>query len=194
MKTAVFIERDAILNHVRVGPKHQITPASLEEFKIVAEAVAPITQLKAAGFTLIATTNQPGVSRGTLPRRELDRMHDQLRRAFPLDDLMICPHDETDRCPCRKPKPGLLIEAAFKWHLDLDHSYVISDKWQDAEAARTAGCISLLVKSPWVGPVHHDFVLPDLTSVVAKILSLNAAPAAGAAGNKPHRAPVPAAR
>ncbi|HAM71774.1 MAG TPA: HAD family hydrolase [Verrucomicrobiales bacterium] len=172
MKTAVFIERDAILNHVRVGPKHQISPTSLEEFKVVAENVEPLRQLKEAGFALIATTNQPGVSRGTLSRRELDRMHDILRRTFPLDDLMLCSHDEHDRCPCRKPKPGLLIEAAFKWHLDLDHSYVISDKWQDAEAARTAGCISLLVKSPWVGPVHHDFVLPDVASVVAKILQL----------------------
>ena len=67
---------------------------------------------------------------------------------------------------------GLLIEAGFKWHLNLDHSYVISDKWQDAEAARTAGCTSLLINSPWIGDVHHDFILPDLTAVVDKILRL----------------------
>lgn len=176
MKTAVFIERDAILNEVRIGPKHQISPSSLEEFKVNTSAIEPLRALKAAGFILIATTNQPGVSRGTLSRRELDRMHDQLKRAFPLDDLMVCPHDEHDRCPCRKPKPGLLIEAAFKWHLDLDHSFVISDKWQDAEAARTAGCVSLLIKSPWIGPVHHDFILSDLSSVVAKTLQLNNVP------------------
>ena len=114
MKTAVFIERDAILNEVRVGPKHQITPSSLEEFKVIPEAVEPLRQLRSAGLVLIVTTNQPGVSRGTLPRRELDRMHDILRRVFPLDDLLICTHDENDRCPCRKPKPGLLIEALAK--------------------------------------------------------------------------------
>ena len=99
-------------------------------------------------------------------------MHDLLRRSFPLDDIMLCPHDEADHCPCRKPRPGLLIEAGFKWHLNLDHSYVISDKWQDAEAARTAGCTSLLINSPWIGDVHHDFILPDLTAVVDKILRL----------------------
>ena len=148
----------------------------MEEFKIIPEAVEPLHRLKKAGFILIASTNQPGVSRGTLSRRELDRMHDVLFRTFPLDDLMLCPHDEHDRCPCRKPKPGLLIEAAFKWHLDLDHSFVVSDKWQDAEAARTAGCTSLLVKSPWVGPVHHDFVLLDLEAVVSKILLLSGSP------------------
>jgi D-glycero-D-manno-heptose 1,7-bisphosphate phosphatase len=172
MKRAVFIERDGILNEVRTGPKQQITPLSLEEFKIIPETAVFLKKLKAVGFVLIATTNQPGLSRGYQSRRELDRMHDMLRRGFPLDDIMLCPHDEADHCPCRKPRPGLLIEAAFKWHLSLDHSFVISDKWQDAEAARTAGCTSLLVQSPWIGQVHHDFVLPDLRSIVDKILRL----------------------
>jgi D-glycero-D-manno-heptose 1,7-bisphosphate phosphatase len=136
-------------------------------------AAAPLlAKLKMAGLLLIATTNQPGLSRGYQNRRELDRMHDLLRKTFALDDILVCPHDETDRCPCRKPKPGLLVEAAFKWHLDLDRSFVISDKWQDAEAARTAGCTSLLIDSPWLGKVHRDFVLPDLAAVVEKILRL----------------------
>jgi D-glycero-D-manno-heptose 1,7-bisphosphate phosphatase len=172
MKRAVFIERDAILNEVRSGPKQQVSPLTLEEFKIVENARECLDKLKAVGFVLVATTNQPGLSRGYQSRRELDRMHDVLRRAFPLDDIMVCPHDETDHCPCRKPRPGLLIEAAFKWHLNLDHSFVISDKWQDAEAARTAGCTSLLLNSPWVGQVHHDFVLNDLAAITEKILRL----------------------
>lgn len=176
MKRAVFIERDAVLNQVKVGQQHQITPLTLEEFKVHEESAEPLTRLKGAGFLLIATTNQPGLSRGYQSRRELDRMHDILRRKFPLDDIMLCPHDETDHCPCRKPKPGLLIESAFKWHLDLDHSFVISDKWQDAEAARTAGCTSLLIKSPWVGKGHHDFILADLTAIVEKILRLQQHP------------------
>ncbi len=71
-----------------------------------------------------------------------------------------------------KPRAGLLVEAAFKWHVDLDHSFVVSDKWQDSEAARTAGCTSLLVASPWNGQAHHDFVLPDLDAIVDKIHQL----------------------
>jgi len=172
MKRAVFIERDSVLNQVRTGPKQQIVPIGLEDFKVIPEAAEPLKKLKAVGFILIATTNQPGLSRGYQSRRELDRMHEILRRSFPLDDIMLCPHDEADQCPCRKPRPGLLIEAAFKWHLNLDHSFVVSDKWQDAEAARSAGCTSLLINSPWIGQVHRDFVLPDLTSVVDKILRL----------------------
>jgi D-glycero-D-manno-heptose 1,7-bisphosphate phosphatase len=172
MKRAVFIERDAILNEVRIGPKHQISPLTMEEFKMIDAAAPALHKLKAAGFILIATTNQPGLSRGYQSRRDLDRMHEVLRRSFPLDDIMVCPHDESDHCPCRKPRPGLLIEAAFKWHLNLDQSYVISDKWQDSEAARTAGCTSLLVQSPYNGKAHHDFVLPSLDAIVAKILQL----------------------
>jgi D-glycero-D-manno-heptose 1,7-bisphosphate phosphatase len=172
MKRAVFIERDGILNEAKAGPRHQITPLVLEEYRVNTKVKGLIRALKSNGFVLIVTTNQPGLSRGYQSRRELDRMHELLRRTFPLDDILICPHDEADQCPCRKPRPGLFIEAAFKWHLNLDHSFVISDKWQDAEAARTAGCTSLLLQSPWIGQGHHDFVLPDLKSIVQKIIQL----------------------
>jgi D-glycero-D-manno-heptose 1,7-bisphosphate phosphatase len=174
MKQGIFFERDGILNRVRVERQHQVSPLTMEDFR-VNEAIAPLlAKLKAEGFRLIATTNQPGLSRGYQSRRELDRMHELLRRTLPLDDILVCPHDETDRCPCRKPNPGLIVEAGFKWHLDLDRSFVVSDKWQDAEAARVAGCTSLLLEGPWVGDVHHDFVLPSLEAIVAKILRLRA--------------------
>jgi D-glycero-D-manno-heptose 1,7-bisphosphate phosphatase len=172
MKLGVFIERDGILNQARVDRQHQVTPLTLAEFQINEEAASLLRKLKAAGMVVIATTNQPGLSRGYLSRRELDRMHDLLRRKLPLDDLLLCPHDEADRCPCRKPKPGLLNEAKFKWHLNMDRSFVISDKWQDAEAARACGATSLLIESPWGGGVHHDFVLPNLAAIVEKILQL----------------------
>lgn len=173
MKAAVFLERDGILNHALVEKGIQVTPGSVGEFKVNPEARPALEELKEQGFLLIATTNQPGLSRGTMNRRELDLMHLILRRNMPLDDLMLCPHDESDRCPCRKPKPGLLAEAAFKYHIDLDRSFVISDKWQDAEAARVAGCTSILISSPWIGRVHHDFVVQDLSAAVQKIAQLD---------------------
>jgi D-glycero-D-manno-heptose 1,7-bisphosphate phosphatase len=102
-------------------------------------------------------------------------MHDLLKRVFPIDDILLCPHDESDHCPCRKPAPGMFTEAAFKWHLDLEHSFVISDKWQDARAARAVGCTSMLLESPWIGPGHHDFVLGSLPAIANKILHLHQA-------------------
>lgn len=174
MKTAIFIERDGILNLSSTERHHQVGPRTLDQFHVNEHALPLLKNLKTAGFILIATTNQPGLSHGTVSRRELDRMHDLLRRCLPLDDIFVCPHDETDGCPCRKPQPGLLTEAAFKWHVDLEHSFVISDKWQDAKAARAVGCTSMLLKSPWIGSGPHDFVLASLSAIAEKILRLQA--------------------
>ncbi|HZQ47239.1 MAG TPA: HAD-IIIA family hydrolase [Verrucomicrobiae bacterium] len=174
MKNGIFIERDGILNLAIVNGQNQASPLTLEQFQINELAIPLLEELKTAGFVLIATTNQPGLSRGTLARRELDRMHAHLLKRFPLDDILVCPHDESDECPCRKPEPGLFTEASFKWQLDLERSFVISDKWQDARAARAVGCTSLLLQSPWIGPGHHDFVLASLGAIVAKIMRLQA--------------------
>jgi len=172
MKPAVFIERDGILNRVRVERQQQISPLTLDQFHLNLEVAPLLNELKAAGLVVIVTTNQPGLSRGIQSRRDLDRMHQMIHQAFPINDLLVCPHEDADRCPCRKPKPGLLTEAAFKWGIDLNRSFVVSDKWQDAEAARRAGATSMLVSSPWLGDVHHDFVLPDLPSLIEKLLQL----------------------
>jgi D-glycero-D-manno-heptose 1,7-bisphosphate phosphatase len=180
MKAAVFVERDGILNRDRVEANQPVPPLSLEQLEPKAEAIEPLQHLKAAGFLLIATTNQPALSRGDLSRREIDRMHDVLRRIFTLDDILVCPHDASDFCPCRKPKPGLLTEAAFKWHLNLQQCFVISNKWQDAEAALNAGCTSLLISSPWIGNGHRDIVLPTLAAAVNKITRLQSGAAAAA--------------
>jgi D-glycero-D-manno-heptose 1,7-bisphosphate phosphatase len=175
MKVAVFIERDGVLNQVRIERQNQVSPITLEDFHMNLEAVPLLKKLKAAGLLLLATTNQPGLSRGYQTRRELDRMHELLRPTFALDDILVCPHDETDGCSCRRPKPGLLVEAGFKWRLNLDHCFVISDKWQDAEAARAVNCTSLLLQSPWNGAARRDLVLPDLAAAVDKLLRLRTA-------------------
>lgn len=169
MRTAVFFERDGILNLPKIEGRYQIAPRLVNEMVLNRAALKPLEELKEAGFLLIATTNQPGISRGHINRREIDLMHSILAKSFALDDILMCPHDEWDRCPCRKPKPGLLREAAFKWQINLDHSFVVSDKWQDAKCAQNAGCTSLLIQSPWNGTGHHDYVLPDLESVATKI-------------------------
>jgi len=170
MRAAVFFERDGVLNRNRTGT--QRTPLTLDEFELSPEALLPLQALRAAGFLLLATTNQSGLSHGYQSRRELDLMHSLLKKSLPLDDILVCPHDEMDGCPCRKPKPGLLREAAFNWKLDLDRSFVISDKWQDAMLAHNAGCTSLLIRSPQNGSGHRDFLVGSLAAAVNKILQM----------------------
>ncbi len=171
MKTAVFFERDGILNLCESARGHQIVPTRLEQFKVAPDADRLLQELKAAGHILIATTNQPGVSRGEVRRNEVDLMHAILRRRLPLDDLFLCASDDPTH-PCFKPQPGMFQEAAFKWNLDLDRCFVVSDKWQDAKAAQLVGCTSVLVRSPWIGDDHHDFVVGTLAEAVGKICQL----------------------
>lgn len=173
MKAAVFIERDGVLNHVRVAGRNQMPPLRREEFLLREDVREPLELLKAAGYLILVTTNQPNVARALLPRRELDYMHDHLRRMLPVDDVLLCPHDEGDRCTCRKPGAALFTEAAFRRQIDLDRSFVISDKWQDASAAFIAGCTSVLIKSPWNGSGHHDFLVNSLDEACQRILQFN---------------------
>ncbi len=176
MKAAVFLERDGILTVAEVLRGQPVTPLRLENFK-VNESVKPLLQsMKDAGLVLLVATNQPAVSRGELPRNELDLMHRVLLHKLPVDDILLCASDDTSH-PCYKPQPGLFLEAAFKWSLDLDRSFVISDKWQDAKAAHVAGCTSVMVRSPWVGKDHHDFIVENFAAAVKKVLQLHAAPA-----------------
>jgi D-glycero-D-manno-heptose 1,7-bisphosphate phosphatase len=175
MKAAVFLERDGILTITDRQSPHPVVPLRLEQFK-VNEAVRPLLQsMKDAGLLLLVATHQPAVSRGELSRNELDLMHRILAHKLPVDDILLCASDDPSH-PCYKPQPGLFLEAAFKWSLDLDRCFIISDKWQDAKAAQVAGCTSVLVKSPWVGTDHHDFLVNDLESAVKKVLQLHAVP------------------
>lgn len=169
MKSAVFFERDGILNLCETVNGREHVPRRVEEFRPNTAAAPLLASLRDAGCLLLVATNQPGVSQGLIPRNELDLMHTVLRRALPVDDILVCPYDDASH-PCRKPNPGLFIEAAFKWGLDLDHSFVVSNKWEDAKAAQIAGCTSVLCRSPWVGNDHHDFLVDDLEAAIRKIL------------------------
>lgn len=172
MKAAIFLERDGVINEVGTVSGRQQIPVHVADFQVRKDVLKSLDKLKAAGFLVIVTTNQPGLSGGDLNRTELDMMHGMLLRALPIDDILMCPHAADDDCHCRKPEAGLFTEARFKWKLDMDLSFTISDKWQDAAAAHVAGCTSVLIESPYNGTGHHDFIVKNLTVAVDKILSL----------------------
>lgn len=175
MKAAVFIERDGVLNHHVPGVHQPGIPHRVEEFRLVEEAKPLLQGLRDAGLLVLVTTVQPGISRGEISRGEVDLMHRILMHKMPVDEVLLCASDDPTH-PCYKPQPGLFMEAAFKYGLDLDRCFVVSDKWQDAKAAQVVGCTSMMIQSPWVGDDHHDFVVPDLKTAVRKILDRIAAP------------------
>ncbi|MBM3756224.1 MAG: HAD family hydrolase [Acidobacteria bacterium] len=142
---AVFLDRDGVLNRAVVRDGKPYPPASAASVELVDGAVACMARLKAAGFLLLVVTNQPDVARGTQSAAELNAINDVLRAALPLDAFFICPHDSGDACDCRKPKPGLILQGAAAYGVDLAASFVIGDRWRDMDAARAAG-----VRGVWI--------------------------------------------
>lgn len=137
---AVFLDRDGVINRafVRNGkPYPPDSPAELELLPDVKEAVA---RLKKSGFLVIVVTNQPDVGAGRQKREAVEAMHARLKSELPLDDIKVCYHVEADGCACRKPLPGMLLEAAAEHGIDLTRSALVGDRWRDIGAAQAAGC------------------------------------------------------
>lgn len=142
---AVFLDRDGVLNHAIVRAGKPFPPTSASEMEIVEGAAACLGRLKEQGFRLLVVTNQPDVARGTQSMETIDAMHRALRNALPLDEILVCPHDDRDGCPCRKPAPGLLLEAQARLGIDLQRSFLIGDRWRDIDAGHAAGCRTVLL-------------------------------------------------
>lgn len=137
---AVFLDRDGVLNRAVVRDGKPYPPPSLAEMEIVDGAAASLARLKDLGFLLLVVTNQPDVARGTQTLAAIQEMHDAMCRALPLDDFLVCPHDDRDGCECRKPAPGLMFEAQKRYGVDLARSFLVGDRWRDIDAGRAAGC------------------------------------------------------
>ncbi len=142
---AVFLDRDGVLNRAIVREGKPYPPRSLAESQILPDARDTLTALKAAGFLLIGVTNQPDVARGTQRREVVEAINAALLAALPLADILVCYHDDRDNCDCRKPLPGLLLQAASKYGVTLSASIMIGDRWRDVEAGRRAGCRTVLL-------------------------------------------------
>jgi D-glycero-D-manno-heptose 1,7-bisphosphate phosphatase len=153
---AVFLDRDGVLNRAIVRDGKPYPPASLAELEIVEDAAISLGLLKNLGFLLLVVTNQPDVARGTQTLEAIHEMHEAMRQTLPLDDFLICPHDDRDSCRCRKPLPGLLLEAQTRYGIDLAGSFLVGDRWRDIDAGRAAGCRTVLLDYNYRerGPSH----------------------------------------
>lgn len=143
--TAIFLDRDGVLNLPIIKNNKPYPPATIDEVKI-AEDVRPALDLfRSLGFFLIVVSNQPDVARGTTDRLSVENINRVLNHSLPIDDFFICYHDDQDLCACRKPSPGLLIEAANKYHIDLHKSFMVGDRWKDIAAGKTATCKTIFL-------------------------------------------------
>lgn len=138
-RRAVFLDRDGVINRAVVRDGKPYPPRSVEELEVLPGVAEALERLQTAGFLLIGVTNQPDVVRGTQRREVVEAINDHLLATLPLAQMFVCYEDGTT-CPRRKPNPGMLLEAAGQFTIDLAASFMVGDRWSDVEAGRRAGC------------------------------------------------------
>ncbi|MHB8972909.1 MAG: HAD-IIIA family hydrolase [Pirellulaceae bacterium] len=147
-RRAVILDRDGVLN-VKPPRAHYVT--CWEDFVWLPGSKEAVRLLKEHEYTVIVASNQAGVSRGALSLEELNRIHEAMNEDLRLqggcvDAVYACPHGWDENCCCRKPQPGLLLQAQRDFHLDLTRIWFIGDDERDEEAGRRAGCRTALVQ------------------------------------------------
>ena len=177
---AVFIDRDGVINEDR----HYVH--RIEDFVLLPGVIKGLALLRDAGFRLIVVTNQAGIARGYYGENELNRLHDYLHEQLALQGVMLdgiyfCPHHPEGnvkelafKCECRKPSPGMLLQAAKDFDLDLVRSVLIGDKLTDLQAGQRAGVgrVVIVESGHLVEPAARlaaDFVASDLLAAAQLI-------------------------
>ena len=147
MRRCLFLDRDGVIN---VAPPSGEYIKSWDEFQLLPEVVAWIRLFKAAGYLAIVITNQRGIALGQYSEKDLQALHEKMRTALAeqgalLDDIFYCPHAE-NACDCRKPQPGMVMQAQKKWNIDLGASLLIGDGERDRLIAERCGIPFVLVR------------------------------------------------
>jgi D-glycero-D-manno-heptose 1,7-bisphosphate phosphatase len=145
LQPTVFVDRDGVINHNRVD--HVL---SWKDFQFVDGSLQALALLHEAGYQVVVVTNQAAITRGLISVQELDGIHRRMQDAIEesggkVKSVLYCRHLPTAGCDCRKPKPGLLFQAARSYKIDLPSSWLIGDHITDIQAGLAAGCKPILV-------------------------------------------------
>jgi len=146
MFKAIFLDRDGVINQER---KDYVK--KLDEFIILDKTSDAINIIKNRGFLVIIITNQSAINKKLLSVETLNKIHEKLqsyleRYDTSFDGVYFCPHTPSENCECRKPKPGLILQAVIDFQIDLSESYMIGNSETDIHAAKNAGCKGILLK------------------------------------------------
>jgi D-glycero-D-manno-heptose 1,7-bisphosphate phosphatase len=177
MKKAVFVDRDGTLNAMVYNEDHGLmdSPMKPEQVRMIPGAGEFLAELHKDGFFVCVATNQPGLAKGTLTLKSLDAVNQSLAQQLSAegghwDDFTVCPHhpkgsgvqnEFVRECRCRKPKPGLLLDAAKTHNIDLSASWMVGDGLNDIQAGRAAGCKTILVTSLKIEQIQQFFQLDN---------------------------------
>lgn len=164
LSKAVFLDRDGVLSRSDVRDGKPYAPTRFEDFDILPDAAGALGALKKDRFLLIVVTNQPDVGNGHVDHAVVEDMNARLARDLPIDAVKVCYHGQADGCDCRKPKPGMILNAAKEFDIDLAASFMVGDRWSDIDAGRAAGCRTVFIDRGYGErrPVTQDFTAASM--------------------------------
>ena len=146
-KRAVFLDRDGVINKTFIRDGKPYPPKHPREFVFLPGVITAVDDLVRNGYIVIVVTNQPDVGNGFQKQEVVERIHDKMVKRLKVHEIKVCYHREEDKCHCRKPSPGMIIESAQKWSIDLGESFMVGDRWRDIDAGKAAGCRTIWLKS-----------------------------------------------
>lgn len=149
-KPAIFFDRDGVIIISKRLDGKGFAPRNLENFCFYEDAASSLAKTRNAGFLNIIVSNQPDIATGLLQPSVLNEMNNILFRELALDDIFNCQHISEDKCNCRKPKPGMIYNAAEKFNIDLSNSWIIGDRDSDIEAGVNSGVRTIFIDRSWV--------------------------------------------
>ena len=173
MKRAAFLDRDGVIN--RKAPEGQYI-TRWEEMDFLPGVPEAIKQLNQAGFLVIVISNQRCVAKGLVTAAGVEDLHRRMsehmaQRGARIDAVYYCPHELQPVCACRKPAPGMLLQAAGEHAIDLAASWMIGDSDIDVEAGRNAGCHTALLRAGGrEARLAADVVAPSLLEAIDQIV------------------------
>lgn len=146
-KKVFFLDRDGVINKRAKKADYVKTWA---EFEFLPGAIEAIRILNSKGYKIFVLSNQPGIARGMMTKKDLSIIHNNMQKELKkhgarIDGIYFCPHGWNEGCHCRKPKPGLLLQASKEHLIDLTKTILIGDDERDIEAGKSVGCKTFLV-------------------------------------------------
>ncbi|WOI11830.1 HAD-IIIA family hydrolase [Thalassospira lucentensis] len=174
MRSAVFLDRDGVINRATILDGKSYPPQSFDEFEFLPGVEDAIRELSVSGLLVVVVTNQPDVATGKQLQGVVEEMHSFIKQHLPIDDIQVCYHSSDMGCNCRKPNAGMLKNAAKSLNIDLAKSYMVGDRWRDVEAGNNAGCRKCYFIDYGYAeqkPVPPFETVRDLADAAARILS-----------------------
>ena len=169
MNSAIFLDRDGVVNYSIIREKKPYAPICLDELKIIPEIKSVIDFFKIRKFMVFVITNQPDVARGNVIKDEVEKINASILSQLSIDEIFTCYHDNQDQCECRKPKPGAFIILSQKYNIDLSKSIMVGDRAKDIEAAKNANCPSVFIDYNYnePKPVDQNYTVDSVEGLLA---------------------------